>query len=296
MKIQDVLRGISQIYFVRSTATGILILVGVALFDLRTAVLMLFGSLVQSLTGLAVKRRAAVADGLFGFNGALVGAAAGVQLQNWWLGLAVTLVGATLCTPVHFLFEKLFALGALRKAALPVSTAPFCTVTGVLMTLLTPWLAQGGALSSGQGLMGVYVGLANNLAEVVLADGALTGVLIALGLFAGGGAVLGAFALWGSALSLLLAALIHGGLLPVSTGLFGYSAVLVSIVLGATFWNNRPLATRIIAATIGVLLTLGIQPLLALTPIPVYTWPFLLSMWIVMLVGARFTPASPKKP
>lgn len=293
MKIQDVLRGISQIYFARSSATGVLILAGVALFDLRTAVLMALGALVQTLTGLGVKRREAVADGLFGFNGALVGAAAGVQLQNWPVGLAMTVIGAALCTPVHFLFEKLFATKALRGAALPVSTAPFCTVTGILITLLAGFKATGGALSTGTGANGIYVGLTNNIAEVVLADGAVTGVLIAAGLFAAS-LVLGGFALWGSVLSLIIASLVHGGLATSSTGLFGYSAVLVSIAIGATFWNDRPLSARIIGATVGVLLTLCIQPLLALTPIPVYTWPFLLSMWIVMLVGSKFTPTAQK--
>ncbi|MDY6051202.1 MAG: urea transporter [Rothia sp. (in: high G+C Gram-positive bacteria)] len=285
--ILSALRGISQIFFAQNAATGLLVLAGMALFDLRAAALMLLGSAVQGATGLASGHKDQVQAGLFGFNGALVGAATGVQLQDWTLGITLTLVGAATCTPVGVFFERLFASPALNWAKLPVSTAPFCTVTGLLITAVAS-LSVTGPLTTGEGLAGAGTGIANSIAEVILADGPFTGVLIALGLVIAP-LELGAFALYGAALALIIATLTHGGLLESSTGLYGYSAVLVSIAVGAIFWPEASLTTRIIGATAGVALTTAIQPLLALTPLPVYTWPFLLSLWIVLAARAATT-------
>ena len=111
------------------------------------------------------------------------------------------------------------------------------------------------------------------------------GLLILAALFVGGVRT-GLFGLLGSLVALAGALLAGDGVAPVSSGLLGYSAVLVAIALGAVVWNDRPLWARLTGAVVGAGLTLALQPLLALLPLPVYTWPFLLSMWLLMLVVA----------
>ena len=64
----------------------------------------------------------------------------------------------------------------------------------------------------------------------------------------------------------------------------------MAIACGVVLWPDRSLWQRVVAAVVGVLLTLPIQAGLAMTPIPVFTWPFIVAMWIVVMVsGVRFT-------
>lgn len=293
--VRSVLQGVSQIFFLSNSWTGLLILIGIGIFDVRMATLVLFGSAVQAFGAWLLDAGEEAAQGLMGYNGALVGAVLGYELDNWKAGILLTIIGALSCIPVHRLFQKIFALPGLRNAQLPVSTAPFCTVAGLLFALVMPWISIDAPSSSEEPLAGTFLGIANEFAEVVLTDGWVTGLFIIVALFIGSWKV-GLFGLLGSIVSALFLVILP---LPmnmddVSTGLYGYSAVLVSIALGTIFLNHLSLTTRILLALLGTVLTWLVQALLALTVIPVYTWPFLLSTWIVMLLVAktRSKPAS----
>lgn len=289
------LRGISQIFFVSNALSGALIIVGVALFNPLMAALMLLGSLVQSGVGSLHEHKEEVVDGRMGFNGALVGAFAGFAHLPLNLAILATLLGAVACVPVHNLVAKLFASSALSKAALPVSTAPFCLVAGTLKILTLTFFDPVAASSSSQAGLGLLLSLGNSFAEVVLADGWLTGLIIITALFIGSVQV-GVFGLVGVLVADLTAfALLHSDISTISTGLQGYSAVLVAIALGAIFWTQERLTIRFLGVVLASAVTLVIGFLLALTPIPVFTWPFLLTMWLFML-AKMFIDTSAKQP
>ena len=285
--VGPLLRGVSQIFFIDNPWSGALLLVAVGWVHPWVALVVATGALGQTVGAWALLGTDAVRTGMMGYNGALVGAAAAAALGAPVPALLMTVVGALACVPVHALLQRAFEGHTLRWARLPVATAPFCLVAGVLFDLVLP-LVHPGTTSTGEGAAGAVLGVFNNFSEVVLADGLVPGLLILAALFVGGVRT-GLFGVLGSLVALAGALLAGDGIAPVSSGLLGYSAVLVSIALGAVVWNERPLWARITGAVVGVALTMVLQPLLAVLPVPVYTWPFLLSMWLLMLVVAAVT-------
>ena len=90
--------------------------------------------------------------------------------------------------------------------------------------------------------------------------------------------------------STLLSGLAEHGFSETSTGLHTYSAVLVAIAIGAVFWQDRPLSMRLVGAGVGIVLAMSINQLFTFTLLPIFTWPFLFAMWLVLIAGG-FVPA-----
>ena len=290
--VRTVLYGISQIFFLRSAPAGALLLIGIAVANPRTAVLVVIGCAVQTLAAWIIGERELVRDGLMGYNGALVGAAASlstIHLNETALSIAMTVVGALACIPAHLVLRGLFDTDALRRFGLPVSTAPFCLVAGLLFGVLQPIVEPGITTTSAGAVQGSLLGMLNPFAEVVLADGLVPGLVILAALLVGSLRV-GLWGLFGSLLALVLGLVLTGDIVPVSTGLIGYSAVLVAIALGAIFCPGRGLVHRLVCAAIGVAAAVGLRWVLDPTPIPTYTWPFLLAMWAVLIADELLSP------
>lgn len=280
-----VLRGISQIFFINNPWTGALMLIAMGLVHPWIAAVVFLGSAVQACGAWALNFREALHEGMMGYNGALVGAASAAALGAAGPAVLMTAVGALACVPVHEILRTLFASKLLGWARLPVSTAPFCIVAGLLFDLLLPLVQLGSPTSRGDLWGGALLGTFNNFSEVVLSDGLLPGLLIVIALFIGGVSI-GVFGLIGSLTALAGALLAKDSVIQASSGMLGYSAVLVSIALGAVVWQGKPLWLRTGGAVSGVALTMLIQPLLSLTPVPLYTWPFLMSLWAIMVMVA----------
>lgn len=278
--ILPVLRGISQIFFINNPWCGLIIVLAATWAHPLLAVCMLLGSGVQTWLAQLLGWKEQAREGLMGYNGALVGAAAGFQLQSFRDALFFSLLGACACLPVHRFYEKLFLSPLLAPLKLPVLTAPFCTVAGLLTLLISSLSHPGQASSSSKILEGSLLGIFNGFSEVILADGLITGILIFIGLFIGSWKV-ALYGLFGNILSLLCVGLLMG-VENVSSGLYGYSALLAAAGLGAVFWNEKTQIKRFLGAGIASLLTLPIYTALAYTEIPVFTWPFVLALWIVM--------------
>lgn len=284
----NIARGISQIFFINNPVTGVLIAVALAVVDPRLSLLVILGATIQTL-GAYVMRfdEDIINNGMMGYNGALVGAAAALFTGFSWLAVSLTIIGAFACVVVHEGLRRLFGSSYLQRYGLPVSTAPFCLVASIIFGALGS-LVDTSPLSSGSGVLGLELGLTNSFSEVVLADGWLSGLIILIALFIGSWQI----SLWGLVGAVIAVAISSGmhGVTEVSTGLYSYCAVLVAIACGVVLWPNRSLWERAVAAVVGVLLTLPIQAGLAMTPIPVFTWPFIVAMWIVVMVsGVRFT-------
>lgn len=283
--VQILLRGISQVFFLRSSPVGLLLVAGIALASPRTALFLLLGCAVQTLAAWICGPRELVVDGLMGYNGALVGAAASlsmIQVNATALSINLIVVGALACIPAHLVIRSLFESPVLRRFGLPVSTAPFCLVAGLLFGVLQPLIQPGSSTASPEPVQGAALGVANAFAEVMLSDGLLPGLVILIALLVGSWRF-GLWGLLGAVAALVLGLLITQDMAPVSTGLLGYSAVLVAIALGAVFSPGRSLLQRLMVVLLGVAAAVGLRIILDPTPIPTYTWPFLLAMWAVLI-------------
>ena len=77
--ISVILRGVGQVFFQNNALSGLLMLAGIAIGDWRAALLALAGNVAGNLTAVAGRYLPKeIGDGLYGFNGTLVGIAAGV--------------------------------------------------------------------------------------------------------------------------------------------------------------------------------------------------------------------------
>lgn len=269
-EMKTLLLGFSQVFLLQSALSGALILAGLFCNSWQLALLALLGCLVSRATAsLWRDTKSEIADGLYGFNGTLVGIAIGVYWEISWLSILLLVIGAALSTWLARTFR--------RHAQLPGLTAPFIIAVWALLlvSLLAP---QGVGLIDSvaqleEGLpqwkmLGVALG--DSVGQVMFQANVLTGLLFFLAIA------------WESRRKALYALL--GALVPMLVisfvpeavwreGLLGYNAVLCAIYWAGT--GERRLLKALLSVVLSVLLELlalyaGLIPLTA---------PFVLSVW-----------------
>ena len=269
-EMKTLLLGFSQVFLLQSALSGALILAGLFCNSWQLALLALLGCLVsRAVASLWRDTKSEIADGLYGFNGTLVGIAIGVYWEISWLSILLLVIGAALSTWLARAFR--------RHAQLPGLTAPFIIAVWVLLlvSLLAPQgvglLDSAAQLEEGQPLwrkLGVALG--DSVGQVMFQANVLTGILFFLAIA------------WESrrkALYALLGALIPMLVIPFvpeavwREGLLGYNAVLCAIYWAGT--GERRLLYALLSVVLSVLLELlalyaGLIPLTA---------PFVLSVW-----------------
>lgn len=219
-------RGVGQIFFQPRALTGLLIVAGIAVYSPLMAFQVVLGTTVSTVAARLLDLR--VRDGLQGYNGALVGAAAWAAMGVFWPATLVTVVGAAACPAVHRALER-----ALAPVGLPALTAPFCIVSGLLTALLraidAPMVPDPAPVSGATAWL-VPEAVLTGESQVVLVDSWVGGVLILAGLFIAGWRV-GAAALLGSVVGTAATlALVPAG--QAAHGLGGYSPCLTAIAIG----------------------------------------------------------------
>ena len=259
-------RGVGQIFLQPRTLTGLLIVAGVAVYSPLMALQVVLGTTVSTVAARLLDLR--VRDGLQGYNGALVGAAAWAAMGVFWPATLVTVVGAAACPAVHRALER-----ALAPVGLPALTAPFCIVSGLLTALLraidAPMVPDPAPVSGATAWL-VPEAVLTGESQVVLVDSWVGGVLILAGLFIAGWRV-------GTAATL---ALVPAG--QAAHGLGGYSPCLTAIAIGVVLLP--PGRRAWVLAVVGSVLTVVVDRVFTAIPVPTYTWPFIVTTWLVLAV------------
>nr|KAF6423785.1 solute carrier family 14 member 2 [Rousettus aegyptiacus] len=119
-----VLRGTAQVMFVNNPLSGLIILIGLLIQNPWWTIAGALGTVVSTLTALVLSQdRSAIASGLHGYNGMLVGLLMAVFSERsdyyWWLLLPVTFT-AMACPVLSSALNSI-----LSKWDLPVFTLPF---------------------------------------------------------------------------------------------------------------------------------------------------------------------------
>lgn len=262
-------------FLLQSALSGALILVGLLCNSWQLALLALLGCLVsRSVASLWRDTEQEIADGLYGFNGTLVGIAIGVYWEISWLSILLLVVGAALSTWL--------ARALRRHAHLPGLTAPFIIAVWalLLLSMLAPermgLLDTVTQLEEGVPLWRMLgVALGDSVGQVMFQANVLTGLFFFLAIA------------WESrrkALYTLLGVLISMLAIPFipeavwREGLLGYNAVLCAIYWAGT--AERSWLYALLSVVLSVLLELlalyaGLIPLTA---------PFVLSVWLILLL------------
>lgn len=295
------LRGAGQAVFANSPLAGLLILIALASQSGWLFVMALLGLVSSTLTSrLLGLDTAARRNGLYGYNGLLIGAALatfGVVSNSPWQLPAWCLISVTFSALATGLMAGLTPWWN-RVLRIPLLTLPFVLVTyfaiaGVQSIPQEPLafsLAPPDAPAGAAGWRELASAQLSGFGQIFLADRPLAGGLVLLSLLLYS-PIAAAVGLLGAAIGSVVA--IQFGATPqaIGSGLWGYNAILTAVALGGTFFapNRSSLTLALIAATCSVLLGVLLTPILA--PMPILTLPFVVATQAAYLIQRRSLPA-----
>jgi urea transporter len=309
-----ILRGIGQVVFQNNPISGAVILIGIFYNSWIYGTICLFGTIISTLTAMLFKAdKGMIKDGLYGFNGALIGIAMVVFTSptftsghvpnlHTWIYIVVCAAFTTIIMP---------AFGAiLGPHKVPALTMPFVLGTwfflGALFQYSTIDVSSALMPTSPSDFKGPtptytwqtwFYGITLGIGEIFFQNNWVTGVIILIGIAINTriGALM---AFMGSTLAVYGAVFFGAHEEAIRFGLFGYSAALTAMALGGLFLVlNLP---GLIYTVIGVIVTarawasLGI--FLEPSGMPVLTAAFVLVTWLMLLAKNAFPGLIPVAP
>lgn len=266
--LQTCLTGIGQIMLQRSAWAGALFLVGIALHSR----VMLIGALIGVVAGMSTARILHLAtaeqqqQGLYGFNGALVGIVVLFQLPLSAVAVLLIVAGGALAS-------ALMAAG-LRRRALPPYTAPFVLAAWLVLAVIALLDLPRTSITLGPNA-GVAAAVSRSIGQVMFQDDWRTGCVFLLGIAAASPRA-AAWATLGGFVGFLMARGFDFPAARAAAGLYGFNAVLAAIALGAD--GRRRIFPPLAGSVLAVLLTRALE----LAGIPPLTAPFVLATWLVL--------------
>jgi urea transporter len=312
--VDTLLRGTGQVMFQNNPLTGLLFLVGIFVNSGKLGGLGVLGLAASTLTAyLLGVDRTLIRNGLFGFNGILVGIGLAFFLQYNGLLVVYIIVGAAVSTVFMMALANFFS-----PWDMPALTAPFVLAAWLLLfavlqfanvrpsSLVAPAppdphvvpptelreAATGGAvgLTAGNLTNAFFRGIG----EVMFQDKLATGVIFLVAILVNS-RISALFAALGSALGGLTALTVGANGISIFHGLYGFNAVLCGIALGGLFfvltWKSATYA--LVAAIVSAVVFAAIVVFLSPIGMPALTAPFVLVTWLFLLPRAGFRALVP---
>ena len=304
--VHAMLRGSGQVMFQGNAWTGLLFLCGIfwgAYEAGQPAVAWgaVVGVVVSTLAGYVLRQpRADGAEGLWGFNGILVGCAFPTFLGDtplMWLALIICAISTTW---VRTGFNNVMAPWKTNSFTFPFVFMSWLflfaarMLQGIPTEMSAPELTThiSATLDVSFGSLVVY--WLKGIAQVFLINSWVTGIFFLVALFISSRWA----ALWaaiGSALALAVVLLFQGGGSDIANGLYGFSPVLTAIALGCVFY--KPNWRSAIWALLGIILTVfiqaGMDAMMMPFGMPTFTGPFCLTTWLFLLPLYKFDDKKP---
>lgn len=303
--VDALLRGAGQVMFQNNPLTGLLFLTGILYHSRMLAAAGALGLIVSTATALLLDvDRGLIRDGLFGFNGILVGIGLAFFLAPGLYLPVYILVSAAVSTVVMAALSRL-----LEPWGLPALTAPFVIATWLFLFAVYEFqLVQPGPLiaplaldpqtassttlrplvdsSVGAGLTvpNLAHALLRGVGQVMFQDSAVTGVFFLVGILVNS-RIAGGMAALGSAVAAATALSLGADGWDVYHGLYGFNAVLSAIAVGGTFLvaDLASVLYAAFAAVAGAVTMAFTTVLLGPLGMPALTAPFVLATWLFLL-------------
>ncbi|WP_428034318.1 urea transporter [Amphritea sp.] len=276
--LRGVLSSFSQIMLQNNRLTGVLLLIAVVVYSPVMAVAAILGCVVNQLFSLMLLRRssgqyAQLEQGLYGFNGALVGLA----MSYLWplsgpLVLMLTMMATLLATIIGH---------CLKGLNYPLYTLPF------ILSVWLFWLLFGSQHLAGSGIADVsaitgasameinlFRSVLSGIGQVMFLNSGVSGALLLAGLLIVS-RVAALVVVFAVILSLVVSMLLAFPIPQIALGIYSYNVVLLVLAL-LSRGNFRPLTV-----VCGVLLAVLLTRLLQLFDVMPLTAPFVLSVWVL---------------
>ncbi len=295
-------RGVGQVMFQDNFWTGILFLAGIfwGAYEEGIGIVAwgaLIGVVVSTLTGYLLHlpdQRGS--QGLWGFNGVLVGCALPTFLGNTiWMWLALVICSA-MTTWVRTGLDNVMSKWNVSSLTFPfvLSTWFFLLAARLLsgmppIHMGTPEFAGGVHETLHLEFVNLVVYWLKGISQVFLINSWVAGIFFLAGLAVSNWRA----AMWaaiGSALSLFIVLVWHGPGEDIANGLYGFSAVLTAIALGATFCNNswKTALWTLTGIIVTVFIQAGLNAFFSPMGLPTLTGPFCIATWIFLMPNYSF--------
>ncbi|MNR89461.1 Urea transporter [compost metagenome] len=300
--IDVTLRGVGQVFLQNHPLTGAFFLLAIlansllsgdALASQGVSAFWLFfgavlGTVISTSTAMLLRLdRQAIQEGLYGYNGTLVGIAIPFFFQAEAGLILLIAVATALSTVVTELCSRL-----LRRWQLPALTAPFVLTTWLALATVPqigglqpsgfmPGASPALPLSAPLTLLGAGEGLFTGVGQVMLQGHWLAGLLMLIGLLVNSRRSF-AFGLLGSFLGLLLGVMGGADSASLQAGLHGFNPVLTGIALGAVFTARHATVTALLGMGATFAMTGILMASLTPTGMPALTAPFIVTTWLFL--------------
>ncbi|KFW04925.1 Urea transporter 2, partial [Fulmarus glacialis] len=294
--IDWVLRGISQVMFVNNPLSGLIVVAGFLVQNPWWTLTGCLGTVVSTLTALILGQdRSAIAAGLYGYNGVLVGLLMAVFSAkgdyHWWLLLPVALVSVT-CPVFTSALGSVFC-----KWDLPVFTLPFNLALTLYLaasgphnlffptTDIQPATATPNITWTDVEMPMLLQSIPVGVGQVYGCDNPWTGGIFLIALFISSPLIC-LHAAIGSAVGMLAALSLATPFSKIYSGLWGYNSSLSCVAIGGMFyaftWQTHLLA--IACALFSAYLGATVTNMLSVLGVPSGTWSFCLSALTFLLI------------
>ncbi|ADV44346.1 urea transporter [Bacteroides helcogenes] len=269
-------RGIGQVMFQNNAASGGLMLIGIACNSWQLAILSVIGTLFSTMAAsLFGYDKEEISNGLYGFNGALVGIAIGVFWEINIISMLLLVSGSVLSVWIAGLFR--------HQSKLPGLTAPFVLVIWLLLIVfhyLLPALLLPPSANSSESAIKFIHSLGLSIGQVMFQGNVLSGLFFFLGILINS-RLNAVYTILGAILPLFMVLHPHTDLEIWNSGLLGYNGVLCAIALGDKTLKGG------IQAGFSVMLSVVLQIVGMQIGIVTLTAPFVISVWVTMLLSSH---------
>ncbi|CAN9513290.1 unnamed protein product [Ophioblennius macclurei] len=291
-----VLRGAAQVMFVNNPLSGLIIFAGLILQNYWWALNGFVGTLFATISALILQQnRGAIAAGLYGYNGILVGLLMAVFSNAgdwyWWL-LLPNIFMSMMCPVVSS------ALASINSRwDLPVFTLPFNILVCLHMVatghfnhhfpqvLIQPRTELPNITWAEIDIAKLFMSVPVGVGQVYGCDNPWTGGIFIISLFISS-PITCAHAVLGSAVGMVSGLALAAPFGDIYFGLWGYNCVLACIAIGGMFyaltWQVHLLA--IVCAFFCAYLGSAIANIMSRFGLPACTWPFCLSALTFLLL------------
>ncbi|VVC04873.1 Urea transporter [Candidatus Burarchaeum australiense] len=268
------LKGVGQVMFQGNAITGAFFLLGIFYNSWLMGLAAVLGVCASTAAAhLLHFREKDIANGLYGFNGTLVGIAIAYFFGLGLIAVAAIVLGAMLSSLVmNFMLARKW----------PPFTFPFVISAWILFVALG--IAGQAKLAANPPAQASAIDPASvlgaGIGQVMFQQNVVTGTLFLIGIFVASRISAG-YALLGAAVGALVGIGLGAQMAFINAGLFSYNAVLCGIALGGSKLKSLSFA---IAA--GALSSLILYAMMVQSALPALTAPFVFATWIVLVVKA----------
>ena len=206
--------------FQNNAVSGLLMLVGIACNSWLLALFALLGNFVGTLTAFfSGYSKEDIEDGLYGFNGTLVGIAVGIFMETGIASLLLLVAGSVLSTWIARMFGY--------QKLLPGFTAPFILTVWLLLALCRWWFPSLllPSVMSEETTFDLFQAFSLNIGQVMFQGGTvLSGLFFLAGILLNS-RIHALYTVWGALLPLGMVWMVGSDYAAFNAVLFGYHAL-----------------------------------------------------------------------